>query len=207
MAHPPLTFADISHIVVQHLDADVLLQVRHVDRRSHRVANDELASMFQHYIDANRATTLGFPANPFAVYNGILYRGDTRPPGQLFGLGFTKPSLARPHISGEKVKNIISTSKDPNTVRRKYTERGGYLYAAAGVRGLDTNDFNDLDEVAALFIPPECIIGAIGPIVGEDEEHYQLIVGQHQVNLNPNCNQPAAVIAAAQAVLLQLCHA
>jgi len=206
MGRPPPTFDQIPHILVSHTDALTLVKLRQVNRTLHRLSNESLAELFKSLIKAHRKD-LGFPKGGFAVYNGILYRGDTRPPAQIFSLGFTKRNLETPHISGEKVKNVISTSKDPNTVRRKYTEIGGYLYALYGAPGLDTHDFNKLDEVATLFVPPECVIGAIGPIVGEDDERYQLIVGVHEAHINQHCTQTAEIIDQARQVLLQLCHA
>ncbi|MGQ0648241.1 MAG: hypothetical protein ACT4P7_11790 [Gemmatimonadaceae bacterium] len=206
MTHPAPTFAEIAHIVVAHTDPLTLGRMRRIDHACNRLANNRLATLFQGLIHRHREQ-LGFPDSGFAIHDGVLYRGDTRPPSQVFGLGFGKRNLDTPFIDGEKVKNVISTSKDPGVVRRKYAGPGGYLYALAGARGLDTHNFNKLEEVATLFVPPECIIAAIGPVVGEDEERYQLIVGVHEAHMNPNCNRPVEQIAAAREVLLGLCHA
>ena len=103
------------------------------------------------------------------VQQRVLCRGDRRPPSVIFALGFTKATRSTPRVSGEKVKGVISTSKDAGMVRRKHTEIAGFLYAVSGLPGIDARDFDRLDEVTGFFIPPECVIAAIGPVAPYDD--------------------------------------
>jgi hypothetical protein len=119
----------------------------------------------------------------------VVYRGDTRHWSEIFKTGFTQQSLLsilessgfnaldvikqvgehafgmpKIRVSGEKVLGGISTSTDESTARRKYGV-GGYVYAIH-IRsgGYDFRGVNDLEEINTVGVPPEDIIGAVGPI-------------------------------------------
>ena len=81
------------------------------------------------------------------------------------------------------------------------------MYAVAGFPGIDTLDFNELEEVAAFFIPPECVIGAIGPVAAFDKEAYLLVIKDPQVLMNGNCRLGDEARTAASDALRGLCRA
>ena len=158
-------------------------------------------------LPAPRRSRLDFASDPMGVQQSVLFRGDTRPPSVIFALGFTKATSSTPRVSGEKVKGVISTSKDAGMVRRKYTEIAGFLYAVSGFPGIDTRDFNKLDEVAGFFIPPECVIAAIGPVAAYDDENYLLVINNPRVQMNRNCRLPVQLLKDGRAALAALCRA
>jgi len=197
---------DVIARIVQHSSSYQLNTLRKVNRTFHRLTNERIANLFFAVVQ-NHTAQLGFTGYPIGTHNEALFRGDMRPPSQIFGLGFTKFNDHAPNIDGEKVHNVVSTSKEASTVRRKYAFKGGYVYAMAGVRGVDTQNFNRLDEVATFYVPPECVIGAVGPIMDYDEDHAVLIMNDPRVQANPNCTLPANIQEEARAVLAELCRA
>ena len=206
-AHPlPQLPADVLDHIVRLADTRQLNTLRKVNHRFHRVANRRIESMFLSIVE-NNAARLGFDGCPIGGHDEPLFRGDERPPGAVFGLGFTKFNDDLPHVSGELVRGVVSTSRDAGIVRRKYGFVGGYVYALSGVPGIDTLNRNKLEEVATFFVPPECVIAAIGPIEAIDHERYVLVVNDPAVIDNPNCRQPAEVVALARAALRELCRA
>ena len=197
---------DVWARIVQHVEPEALYELRHVNRTLHTLSNRQIERICIE-ITQTGESRLDFAGDPMGVQQGVLFRGDTRPPSVLFALGFTKANSLRPRVSGEKVKDVISTSKDAGMVRRKYTEIAGYLYAVSGFPGIDTRDFNKLDEVAGFFIPPECVIAAIGPVAAYDDENYLLVINNPRVQMNLNCRLPVQLLKDARVALAALCRA
>ena len=191
---------------MQHVEPESLYQLRHVNRALHTLSNRQIERICLE-ITQTGESRLDFAGDPMGVQQSVLFRGDTRPPSVIFALGFTKATSSTPRVSGEKVKGVISTSKDAGMVRRKYTEIAGFLYAVSGFPGIDTRDFNKLDEVAGFFIPPECVIAAIGPVAAYDDENYLLVINTPRVQMNRNCRLPVQLLKDGRAALAALCRA
>ena len=200
--------------ILGRVDDRTLYGLRRVNKAFHRISNQQIEriclDLARHNAAEHGFTVRGRGGQVMKMpigMHGVLFRGDTRPPSIIFGLGFTKSDREEPHTSGEKVKGVISTSKDANVPRKHYSSIGSYVYAVAGFPGIDTLDFNKLDEVAAFFIPPECVIGAIGPVAAFDDDAYLLVINDPQVLINHNSRQPAEAEAKARAALSGLCRA
>ena len=197
---------DVLARIVALADTRQLNTLRKVNHRFHRLANRRIERLFLSLIEQH-AAELGFDGCTIGGHDEPLFRGDERAPAAVFALGFTKFNDQMPQISGELVRNVISTSRDAGIARRKYGFVGGYVYALSGVPGIDTHNHNGLEEIATLFVPPECVIAAIGPIAAIDRDRYLLVINDPEVILNPNCRLNAETVELACAALRQLCRA
>jgi hypothetical protein len=141
----------------------------------------------------------------FGVINRIGFRGDTRPPSLIFSTGFARKELNEEiRLGSEKTYGGISSSKSADIVRRKYGNCGEYMYAVWIGSGIDTHDFNKLDEIISVHIEPKHIIGCAGPIYRlSDDACYRL--GVKEVRENVACDVLAADKEAVMKTLNQMC--
>ncbi len=122
--------------------------------------------------------------------NRLVFRGDTRLPSQIFSSGFARQDVkAEVIVDTEKTYGGISTSTSKDIVRRKYGNMQEYIYVCWLVSGIDTHDFNKLDEIIALHIEPKHVIAAAGPIYSpsdSDQGRFKLWVREIVENLACN---------------------
>jgi hypothetical protein len=123
--------------------------------------------------------------------NRLVFRGDTRLPSHIFSTGFSRQDIKEEVIVGaEKTYGGISTSTSKDIVRRKYANMQEYIYVCWLVSGIDTHDFNKLDEIIALHIEPKHVIAAAGPIYSTSNSDqkgcFKLGVGEIIENLACN---------------------
>ena len=140
--------------------------------------------------------------------DSIVFRGDSRGPQLIFSTGFARKDLTKDiELGSEKTFGAISTSTSADVVRRKYGNCGEYVYACWLGKGIDTHDFNGLEEVIALHIPPSQVIVAAGPItkpsVEEQFANYRLFV--EAVTENMGCTVPSELKARAIADMNKIC--
>ncbi len=140
--------------------------------------------------------------------DSVVYRGDSRAPHLIFSTGFARKDLNKDIALGtEKTFGAISTSTSASVVRRKYGNCGEYVYACWVGKGIDTHDFNGLDEVIALHIPPNYVIAAAGPItkpsVEEEYANYRLFV--RAITENMGCIVPSQFRERAMREIKMMC--
>jgi hypothetical protein len=138
--------------------------------------------------------------------NRIVFRGEKLPPSDIFLTGFFRKNIYEEvTIEQEKTFGAISTTKDVGITRRKYTLLGDYIYACWLEEGIDTHDFNKLDEILALHIRSKQVIGCIGPvkldpqITDENSSDFQIVVGD--IIKNPRCELSQEICDEAMAIL------
>jgi hypothetical protein len=148
--------------------------------------------------------TIGKPIQLDHV-NKLVFRGDSRPPSVVFRAGFARIDLeTEVSLGSETTSGGISTSDSADVVRRKYGNAGNYVYVCWLGVGIDTHDFNKLNEIIALHIQPEWVIGAAGPITQPSlGDGARLIVGN--VVENPSCSVGANDKSAAMKALNDIC--
>jgi hypothetical protein len=127
----------------------------------------------------------------YGTVNRLVFRGDTRLPSDIFSSGFSRQDIkAKVIVGAEKTYGGISTSTSSDIVRRKYGNMQEYIYVCWLVSGIDTHDFNKLDEIIALHIEPKHVIAAAGPIYSTSDATqkgcFKLGVGEIVENLACN---------------------
>jgi hypothetical protein len=140
--------------------------------------------------------------------NNVVFRGDTRGPSLIFNTGFARKDLDREvFLDGETTKGGISTSTDATTVRRKYGNCGDYVYACWLEGAIDTQDFNQLNEVIALHIEPRRVIACAGPIYKPDcETQFKFAyLGVGEIRENMACNVAPDKCQKALKILRSIC--
>jgi hypothetical protein len=141
--------------------------------------------------------------------NRLVFRGDTRLPSHIFSTGFSRQDIEAEVVVGtEKTYGGISTSTSKDIVRRKYCNMQEYIYVCWLVSGIDTHDFNKLEEIIALHIEPKHVIAAAGPIYStsdiEQKGCFKLGVGEIIENLA--CNVTNTDRDEALRALREICH-
>lgn len=132
----------------------------------------------------------------------IVFRCDTRLPDEIFHLGFTRHlkiaqiAPQEPQKGTVVIKGVVSTTTDVEVAYRvvemahRFLAEKGFIYAIqlnnSGGKSVPTTvTGRSLSEIASLYVPPEDIAFAIGPIIETQEKNRhsattgELIINPH----------------------------